>query len=92
MASNAPTQREQIVLEPADAAPAADIRGAFGTIHGDDAHRGLRSRLLALLAIIGPGLIVMVGETTPAASRPTRRRARTTGPPCFGCCLRWFRS
>ncbi|HSC03577.1 MAG TPA: NRAMP family divalent metal transporter [Solirubrobacteraceae bacterium] len=62
MASNAPTQREQIVLEPADAAPAADIRGAFGTIHGDDAHRGLRSRLLALLAIIGPGLIVMVGD------------------------------
>src|SRR5690349_20118595 len=62
MASNAPSQREQIVLEAADAAPAADIRGAFGTIYGDDAHRGMRSRLLALLAIIGPGLIVMVGD------------------------------
>jgi Mn2+/Fe2+ NRAMP family transporter len=45
-----------------DTAQAADIQGAFGTIRGDDAHRGLRSRLLALLAIIGPGLIVMVGD------------------------------
>jgi NRAMP (natural resistance-associated macrophage protein)-like metal ion transporter len=41
-----------------------DIRGAFGTIQQhDDGHRaGLRARTLALLAIIGPGLIVMVGD------------------------------
>jgi NRAMP (natural resistance-associated macrophage protein)-like metal ion transporter len=40
-----------------------EIQGAFGTIsQQEDAHRGLRSRLLALLAIIGPGLIVMVGD------------------------------
>ncbi len=40
-----------------------DIKGAFGTIRQhDEAHRGLRSRSLALLAIIGPGLIVMVGD------------------------------
>jgi NRAMP (natural resistance-associated macrophage protein)-like metal ion transporter len=40
-----------------------DIRGAFGTIkQHDEAHRSLRSRALALLAIIGPGLIVMVGD------------------------------
>ncbi|HJS96074.1 MAG TPA: NRAMP family divalent metal transporter [Solirubrobacteraceae bacterium] len=39
-----------------------DIQGAFGTIHDQDARRGMRSRLLALLAIIGPGLIVMVGD------------------------------
>jgi NRAMP (natural resistance-associated macrophage protein)-like metal ion transporter len=40
-----------------------EIQGAFGTIRQpEDAHRGLRSRLLALLAIIGPGLIVMVGD------------------------------
>jgi Mn2+/Fe2+ NRAMP family transporter len=39
-----------------------DIQGAFGTIHEQGARRGLRSRLLALLAIIGPGLIVMVGD------------------------------
>jgi NRAMP (natural resistance-associated macrophage protein)-like metal ion transporter len=40
-----------------------DIQGAFGTIgQNERAHRGLRSRSLALLAIIGPGLIVMVGD------------------------------
>ncbi len=40
-----------------------DIQGAFGTIkQHEEAHRGLRSRGLALLAIIGPGLIVMVGD------------------------------
>jgi NRAMP (natural resistance-associated macrophage protein)-like metal ion transporter len=40
-----------------------EIRGAFGTLREhDEAHRSLRSRLLALLAIIGPGLIVMVAD------------------------------
>src|SRR5947209_17867697 len=39
-----------------------DIQGAFGTIRDEDGRRGPRSRLLALLAIIGPGLIVMVGD------------------------------
>src|SRR5581483_7638286 len=40
-----------------------EIRGAFGTIQQhEEGHRSLRSRLLALLAIIGPGLIVMIGE------------------------------
>ncbi|MEA2146382.1 MAG: hypothetical protein QOG59_1969 [Solirubrobacteraceae bacterium] len=40
-----------------------EIQGAFGTIRtGEDGNRGLRSRMLALLAIIGPGLIVMVGD------------------------------
>ncbi|MDE3008227.1 MAG: divalent metal cation transporter [Acidobacteriota bacterium] len=40
------------------------ISGAFGTIAGHDegARRGLRARLLTLLAIIGPGLIVMIGD------------------------------
>ena len=40
------------------------IAGAFGTIPSGDAgrRRGLRARLLTLLAIIGPGLIVMVGD------------------------------
>ncbi len=41
----------------------AEIQGAFGTIRvQDEGHRGLRSRAMALLAIIGPGLIVMVGD------------------------------
>jgi Mn2+/Fe2+ NRAMP family transporter len=44
--------------------PQADeIRGAFGTIgEHEEAHRSLRSRLMALLAIVGPGLIVMVAD------------------------------
>ncbi len=40
------------------------IRGAFGTLseHDTGERRGGRARLLALLAVIGPGLIVMVGD------------------------------
>ncbi len=40
------------------------IRGAFGTIKAPDVatRRGLRARFLTLIAIIGPGLIVMVGD------------------------------
>jgi NRAMP (natural resistance-associated macrophage protein)-like metal ion transporter len=53
-------ERERAVLDPAHV---GDIQGAFGTIRQhEEAHRGLRSRGLALLAIIGPGLIVMVGD------------------------------
>ncbi|HVB19590.1 MAG TPA: NRAMP family divalent metal transporter [Acidimicrobiales bacterium] len=42
----------------------AQISGAFGTIAGHDegARRGLRARFMTLLAIIGPGLIVMIGD------------------------------
>src|SRR6266446_10532900 len=41
-----------------------DIHGAFGTIRVSDVNPRLtwRRRLLTLLAIIGPGLIVMVGD------------------------------
>jgi NRAMP (natural resistance-associated macrophage protein)-like metal ion transporter len=41
-----------------------DIRGAFGTIEEHDvgARVGTKARLLTLLAIIGPGLIVTVGD------------------------------
>ena len=52
--------RERAVL---DSAHVGDIEGAFGTIRQhEQSHRSLRSRLIALLAIIGPGLIVMVGD------------------------------
>jgi NRAMP (natural resistance-associated macrophage protein)-like metal ion transporter len=52
--------RERAVL---DSAHVGDIQGAFGTIkQQDEASRSLRSRLMALLAIIGPGLIVMVAD------------------------------
>ena len=68
MAMQQPTRRqasagggtERAVLDPAHV---GDIQGAFGTIRQhDEGGRDLRSRLLALLAIIGPGLIVMVGD------------------------------
>jgi Mn2+/Fe2+ NRAMP family transporter len=47
-----------------DDAHVGDIRGALGTLRvGDTAQRrGLRRRLVTLLAIMGPGLIVMVGD------------------------------
>jgi NRAMP (natural resistance-associated macrophage protein)-like metal ion transporter len=49
---------------PLDAAHVHEIRGALGTIRSHEAgeRRGVRSRLMALLAIMGPGLIVMVGD------------------------------
>ena len=51
---------ERFVL---DSAHVGDIQGAFGTIgQRETGRRGLRARSLALLAIIGPGLIVMVGD------------------------------
>src|SRR5258708_800535 len=63
MTTNPPVKaapRERAVL---DSAHVGDIKGAFGTIrHHEEGRRGLRSRALALLAIIGPGLIVMVGD------------------------------
>lgn len=52
-----------------DDAHLGDIRGALGTIpHHDTAPRGTwRARLRTLLAIIGPGLIVMVGDNDAGA-------------------------
>jgi NRAMP (natural resistance-associated macrophage protein)-like metal ion transporter len=59
-ARQTPPPRERAVL---DSAHIGDIRGAFGTIgQYEEGRRGLRSRGMALLAIIGPGLIVMVGD------------------------------
>jgi Mn2+/Fe2+ NRAMP family transporter len=47
-----------------DEARAGDIHGAFGTIRASDMspRRTWRRRLLTLAAIVGPGLIVMVGD------------------------------
>src|SRR6202048_1299363 len=52
-----------------DEAHVGDIRGALGTIrHGDIAPRdGWRARFRTLLAILGPGLIVMVGDNDAGA-------------------------
>ena len=47
-----------------DSAHLGDIEGAFGRIRMDETDHGrtLRTRLITLLAIVGPGLIVMVGD------------------------------
>jgi Mn2+/Fe2+ NRAMP family transporter len=46
-----------------DEAHLGDIEGAFGRVKADAAQaRGLRRRLITFLAIVGPGLIVMVGD------------------------------
>jgi Mn2+/Fe2+ NRAMP family transporter len=52
-----------------DSAHSGDIRGGFGTIRVGDpaARRGWWPRLKTLLAILGPGLIVMVGDNDAGA-------------------------
>ena len=47
-----------------DQAHTGDIRGALGTVRANDfaVRKGWKARLLTLLAIMGPGLIVMVGD------------------------------
>ena len=52
-----------------DSEHAGDIRGALGTIRLDDTapRRGLSRKAKTLLAIIGPGLIVMVGDNDAGA-------------------------
>jgi Mn2+/Fe2+ NRAMP family transporter len=58
-ADGSPVTRRTVL----DSAHIGDIQGAFGTIgQHDGGRRGLRRRALALLTIMGPGLIVMVGD------------------------------
>ncbi len=47
-----------------DKAHIGDIQGAFGTVRVNDTapRKNLKARILTLLAIMGPGLIVMVGD------------------------------
>ena len=58
--------KKQAVL---DSAHLGDIRGAFGTIgrHDTGPRLGWAARLKTLLAILGPGLIVMVGDNDAGA-------------------------
>ena len=52
-----------------DTAHTGDIQGALGTIRIADGEirSGLKSRMMTLLAILGPGLIVMVGDNDAGA-------------------------
>ena len=65
-----------------------DIRGALGTIRLDDnaPRRGRSAKLKTLLAIIGPGLIVMVGDNDAGAFATYGQAGRTTAPGCCGRC------
>ena len=71
-----------------DEAHVGHIQGAFGTIlHGDVAPRETwKHRLITLMAILGPGLIVMAGDNDAGAFATTARRARITARRCSG---RW---
>ncbi len=52
-----------------DTAHIGDIQGALGTIHQNDIARrvGWKARFATLMAIVGPGLIVMVGDNDAGA-------------------------
>jgi Mn2+/Fe2+ NRAMP family transporter len=66
MIATTPNEKEFAVL---DTEHVGDIRGALGTIaRGDVAARPrLSSKVKTLLAIVGPGLIVMVGDNDAGA-------------------------
>ncbi len=71
IAAPPPATEPQLAVQTAhlDSAHLGDIKGAFGSISAHDhGHRGgWRKRALTLLAILGPGLIVMVGDNDAGA-------------------------
>ena len=68
-----------------DAAHTGDIKGALGTLRvGTERPRSLRQRLLAMAAIVGPGIIVMVGDND-AGGVATYSQAGQT----YGTSLLW---
>src|SRR5260370_35463336 len=64
-----------------DSQHVGDIRGALGTIRLDDAspRRGRSAVLKTLLAIVGPGLIVMAGDTDAGAFATYGQAAQNYG-------------
>ncbi|MFB9924944.1 NRAMP family divalent metal transporter [Amycolatopsis halotolerans] len=66
-----------------------DIRGALGTIKaGDCAPRtGLSAKLKTLLAIVGPGLIVLVGDNDAGAFATYGQAGQNYGPKLLGTLL-----
>jgi Mn2+/Fe2+ NRAMP family transporter len=65
-----------------DEAHIGEIRGALGTIKQDDSgeRHGWRSRAMALLAIMGPGLIVMVGDNDAGGVSTYAQAGQNYGP------------
>ena len=76
-----------------DEAHLGDIKGALGTIlNGDIAPRASwAARLRTLLAIVGPGLIVMVGDNDAGAFSTYTQAGQNYGTSLFGPCCCWFR-
>lgn len=68
-ATQAPARAERAQSAVLDDAHLGDIQGALGTIRHDDQtpRTGLGARLKTLVAIVGPGLIVMVGDNDAGA-------------------------
>jgi Mn2+/Fe2+ NRAMP family transporter len=64
-----------------DAMHVGDINGALGTIRRDDtaARKTLRSRFVTFLAILGPGIIVMVGDNDAGAFGTYTQAAQNYG-------------
>ncbi|MGH7911502.1 MAG: hypothetical protein ACREQM_15985, partial [Candidatus Dormibacteraceae bacterium] len=54
-------RRRRVTRRGAELQAAEEVRGALGTVHAprEGEHRTWRQRVLALAAIMGPGLIVM---------------------------------
>src|SRR5258708_34107898 len=69
-----------------DKAHLGDIHGALGSIAEDDfaPRPTLRARLKTLVAIIGPGLIVMVGDNDAGAFGTYAQAGQN-----YGTTLRW---
>ncbi|GGU48150.1 NRAMP family divalent metal transporter [Streptomyces violascens] len=76
--TTAPMKSSSVTIKPTVPAPrtavlddahTGDIRGALGTIkqHDIGERRGLSAKFKTLLAIVGPGLIVMVGDNDAGA-------------------------
>src|SRR5260370_41029805 len=66
-----------------DSQHVGDIRGALGTIRLDDTspRRGRPAHLKTLLAIVGPGLIVMVGDNDAGAFATYGQAGQNYGTP-----------
>jgi len=64
-----------------DAPPVGDIKGAFGSITAEDTgiRRTVPARLKTLLAIVGPGVIVMVGDNDAGAFSTYGQAGQTYG-------------
>ena len=76
-----------------DDAHRGDIRGALGTIRQHDTapRRSWLARLLTLFAVMGPGLIVMVGDNDVGGVSTYAQAGQNYGTACCGRCCCWFR-